>query len=493
VVTRPARPSSLRGRLIGIALWITLVAGLCGFGVTQVASLKEAERIHDDGLRLVAQLLLGLTEHELAELSPDADLAERLAMGRGDTAATFGGKYRYQIWSSGGHFLLGNHALPSNREMARPGTTGYSWIDMDGERWRAYVMQDAKHQSEIHIAEVESAREWSGSVRGSFLLLVLPCLLLVLLPGLWLLSLALRPLAELAGELQARSSSDLQEVRLGTQLAELQPVQSALNTLFGRVSDAIRRESSFTALAAHEMRTPLATMRIVAESALHAGEGPERQLALKELLDSVDRCSHLQDQLLTLARLETAGVQRLDQRFALVDLVEEALSAVAANVHDKSLHIQLDVDDAEMVGYRFGVLTLLRNLVSNAVRYAPQGGAVKVTTCRSGQDVIVRVDDNGPGIAPELHDRALERFERLNAASGSGVGLGLSIAKSVASLHETDLQLGKSPMGGLHISVTFTGRAVPPDQEGFGEVEAPDRPRADERATHRRTPVQQGL
>jgi two-component system sensor histidine kinase QseC len=240
------------------------------------------------------------------------------------------------------------------------------------------------------------------------------------------------------------------------------------------------------------MRTPLATMRIVAESALSAGEGPQRDMALKELLAGMDLCSHLQDQLLTLARLDTSDARLLDQRFAMIEIVDEALLATAAEARAKAQKIQVSVDDAEMVGNRFAVLTLLRNLVANAMRYASREGTVRVTTCRSGLDIQMKVEDDGPGIPPELRERALERFERLNAASGSGAGLGLSIAKSVVTLHGAELQLGQSPLGGLLVEVHFPGRAVPPESDMDIEQHAPPRPRTDAPASESRHRSPQG-
>jgi signal transduction histidine kinase len=219
------------------------------------------------------------------------------------------------------------------------------------------------------------------------------------------------------------------------------------------------REKSFTALAAHEMRTPLANMRVVAETALRTSDTNARDQALTDLIGCVDQISHLQDQLLTLARIESSDLNKFREPFALVEVVDDAVAELLPVITAKKLKLKLALDSTAIFGHRFAVLTMIRNLLANSVRHTPEGGVIRVSTSGLGQDATLLVEDSGPGIPEEHRARALERFERLNAHSGPGSGLGLSIVCAVADLHGAKLDLDTSELGGLLVRVLFAGRA----------------------------------
>jgi two-component system OmpR family sensor kinase/two-component system sensor histidine kinase QseC len=315
-------------------------------------------------------------------------------------------------------------------------------------------------------------RAWTyPEAHGVLPMLVLASFGIVLVPALWLLRRLLRPLREMAGALRQRTPSNLEPLQLDHAPAELVPVLSAINRLFGRVSEAMRREAGFTALAAHELRTPLATLRLLAESANQASNDEERGQALAELIRSADRCSHLQEQLLTLSRLETIKAADMVGQVDMTEVVMNALVDQVAPARRRHIKLASRLDGSAICGHPFGVQTLLRNLICNAVNYTPAGGRVEISTVTEGNDVIVHVDDSGPGVPADQRERVFGRFERLQREQTSGVGLGLSIVRTVAQAHEATVSLHDSPLGGLRVAVNFVGRAIQVPLEPEMEVE----------------------
>ncbi len=471
---------SMQAQLIVIAVAITLVAWIAGVAVMARTAEREAASLHDRGLQQVARLLLGLASQELDEMGPDASIAVRIANTQGDTHEILGDDYRYQIWSGEGKLLLSNFGAPSAAAMARLGATGFSRLQMDGEEWRVFALHDVKAGKEIHVAERAALRHWSITrVDASLVALVVLSIVIVIAPALWLLRRQLRPLHDLAGALQQRSPFNLEAVRLRRVPAELAPVVSSVNALFARVSDAIQRERGFTAVAAHELRTPLATLRVLAESASETEDERERQLLLQDLKRSVDRCAHLQEQLLTLARLDVVEQAQMRAEFDLAGVIIDAQSDLLTEARRRQVTLAVRVDETVITAHRFGVQTLLRNLLSNGVRYTPHGGRVEISTRSEGSDAIIEVNDSGPGIPEADRGRVFERFERLQREQESGVGLGLSIVRAVADVHGAQVELDRSPLGGLRVIVRFKGRAVngstdsQDESSAFGEADGP--------------------
>lgn len=452
---------SMQAQLLCIAVGITLVAWFAGVAVMARTAEREAANLHDRELQQVARLLLGLAGHELDELGPDASLPMRIANVQGDTREILGDDYRYHIWSADGKLLLSNFGLPTTAAMAKLGVTGFTRVNMDGEDWRVFALHDAEAAKEIHVAERVALRQWSiTTVDASLVCLVILSIVIVMAPALWLLRRLLRPLRDLAGALHQRSPFNLEPVRLRHVSAELIPVVASVNALFDRVSDTMQHERGFTAVAAHELRTPLATIRVLAETLAQTHDENERESLIQDLKRSVDRCAHLQEQLLTLARLDVVEKAKMNEEFDLAGVIIDAQADLLSEARRRHVTLAMRVDETVIAAHRFGVQTMLRNLISNAVRYTPHGGRVEITARTEGRDAIFEIDDSGPGIPESDQQRVFERFERLHREQESGVGLGLSIVRAVAESHGTIVTLGRSPLGGLRVLVNFEGRAV---------------------------------
>lgn len=297
-------------------------------------------------------------------------------------------------------------------------------------------------------------------------LLVLPLLIslpLLLLPAWLSVRLALRPWRRLSREIQDRGPDDLQPLAFVPRHRELSPLTRAINQLLDRLRAARQRERSFIADAAHELRTPIAAIQVHADALLqHPREGRDKRdhELLAGLRASSLRAARLVEQLLALTRSEAAAA-RTAAPLDLEALVQDSLAQLAplAGTREVELDFETIVDadtDAVVPGDADSLRSLLDNVIGNAVKYSPAGGAVRVRLRSSTDAVRITVTDEGPGIAPELRQRVFDRFFRAPDQPLPGSGLGLAIAKSAADRHGATLQLGDGPDArGLVVSLTL--------------------------------------
>jgi signal transduction histidine kinase len=460
------RPGSLRGMLVLFALATTLLAWLVGFAMTATTADREASELHDRELKQIAVILLGMSAHELAEIGPDATVSDRIRNGRVDNEAALHDDYRYQVWSAQGLLLMANFWPASSAAMVPFGETGYSWFKMDGETWRLYAVHSAEGQLSFQVAERATHRAWAWPTVGFGHVALLFVTFAVVLGGAQaFLHHVLRPLRSMTAALEGRSPTKLEPVEIGAVHPDAGAVVAAINALMHRFGDALRRERQVTALAAHELRTPLATLRVLAEVVRNSADPSQSAREVDALIASADRCAHLQSQLLTLSRLETSEALEPRDPIDLTESVMEVISDVLPQARQREVRLVTRLDGSAMMGHRFGVMTLLRNLVANAVRYSPPGGRVEVVTQTLGSDVLVVVDDSGPGIPPAERARVFCRFVRLGHGDADGVGLGLSIVRAVVNAHGATCELSNSPLGGLRVTTTFKGIAAGEEAE----------------------------
>ena len=379
----------------------------------------------------------------------------------------FGDDYRYQIWNLDGQLLLSNFGLASAAAMAPLHASGFTDLKMDNDTWRVYTLKSIEEGKFIQVAERSALRSalplmMDASMAG----IVALSLMLVLWPTLRLVRRLVRPLEELAAQFVRRHPLDLAPVSLSQASRDLDPVVDAVNDLFARAQRAMQIERGFTAMAAHELRTPLATLRALSELLAQTDDEAERRRLIDDLVATSDRCTHLQEQLLTLARLDLVESGGMHDELLLADVVTEVQEELLPDARARQIKLAARLDATEMHAHRFGVRTLVRNLVSNSLRHTPPGGRVEVSTRAEGRDAIIEVHDSGIGIPEAERQRVFERFVRLSPHQGNGVGLGLSIVRTVADAHQAEVRLGESPMGGLSVAVRFPDRlkaGVQPD------------------------------
>jgi len=437
--------SSLRARLLGSLLAAVVLVGVVGGWIVYRNALAEADAFFDYHLRQTALILRDEpVEYLFAPRLPSAD-------------ATY--DFVVQVWSLDGIrvYLSRPHAVLPDIT-----TLGFSTVTTrEGGRWRVFGVQAVTRV--IQVAQPMSVREQRAAELALQTLKPFALLLPVLALIIWIaVGRALEPLRRLTAQLKARRVDALDALP-ATQLPdEVQPLVLALNGLLGRLHAALERERAFMADAAHELRTPLTALHLQMGMLTRASSEPEREAAMSTLSAGVQRAIRLVEQMLALARQEP----RADSQPVPVRLDELARQIVTELVPLADAgRIDLGVAAAQpatVAGDPDALRALLRNLVDNAVRYAPAGGRVDVTVESSVTAARVTVADDGPGIPPEERTRVFDRFYRRAGTTPTGSGLGLAIVKAIADAHGATVTLADGPSGkGLAVTVAFPTAASP--------------------------------
>ena len=337
-----------------------------------------------------------------------------------------------------------------------PRENGYRTIEIDGQDWRSLTLAGGNDDRFQILSTLQPVEDRVGRIRNIVLMLGAGALLLTALVAWTFTGFALRPLARLrAGATRVSGTDDLT-----TALPEddgpdeMRSLASALNGMLGRLRASMQATRRFAADAGHELRTPLTGMQANLDALDRNPDLPADQRAelVRETLDEQRRIVALLDGLQALARGEAAeSLPREDVELA--DLVDTAVFGARRRHPGVEYELVDDIGDAVVHGWAGGLRLIVDNLLDNAALHG--GGAVRVGLERRDAGVLVRVDDNGPGIPAEERDRLLEPFARGSAAAVAtdGTGLGLAIVAQQVALHGGALTLGESPLGGLGVEV----------------------------------------
>lgn len=367
------------------------------------------------------------------------------------------------------HLLTQTHGLPPLSEVSAPGASmvlperlsGFHNVQVAAYHWRVFMLHDVRDQHWILVSERED-------VRGELVDLIARRIMFPELLGLPLLALlvwlaigwGLAPLAAMANLIKSRAPDNLAPLWLTPLPRELEPMVAALNRLLQQITQLLEREKRFLADAAHELRTPLAVLRIHAQNALEAPDPEDRAAALRQLGSGVERATRVVTQLLTLARLEPAAVQLAMAPLDLAVFIRHELAELIplALARQQELEFEVQGEDCVLLADAPSLATLLQNLLGNAVQYTPINGRIRVLLWSRVEALELSVQDSGPGVPVELHAKLFERFFRQGV--GQGAGLGLSIVQRVVELHGGQIQLHVSPFGGLEVKVHFSRRGA---------------------------------
>ncbi len=435
---------SIRARLLLALIVLVALISLLAAGVTYRRVLSETSTLFDYQLRQMALSLRGqISLAPRVEVPPDQG----------------GSDFVIQIWDPfGARVYLSRPGLP----LINQTILGYADLSLQGQTWRAYGLQTA--DGVIQIAQPLRVRQ--ELARAAALRVVVP--LVFLLPIMivcvtWIVQSGLYPLRFVTAEVQRRDARSLTPLSTTQLPLEIEPLVAELNRLLARLDAAFAAQRDFVADAAHELRSPLTSLRLQLQL-LDRAPGEQSRLEAREMLGAaVERAIHLVEQLLTLARIDP---QEPGLNLELQELEPVAARAIA-ECHALAVARQVEMSlqaspNLRVRGDHEALRILIRNLVDNAVRYTPRGGTVQVSlSAAQGGGVLIEVADSGPGIPLEDRARAFDRFYRLNTAQESGTGLGLAIVKAIAQRHGATVTLDSgapgTPLSGLLVSVHFPG------------------------------------
>lgn len=276
--------------------------------------------------------------------------------------------------------------------------------------------------------------------------------------------LVLRPLMDLKNEVETRSLSDLSDVDPALVHKEVRPLVVAMNGAMTRMQDLVASQRRFIADASHQLRTPLAVLKTQAELALRENDPDAMREIVRSVAGTTDSAIHLANRLLTLARIEHGGGKVQASAVSLAAVAGQVGLELALPAVRKGIDLALEVEDGvagdtTVHGDPLLLHELAANLVDNAIHYTPAGGSVQLRVGRDASGVLLEVEDSGPGIAPDEHDKVFTPFYRAQAtleANPGGTGLGLAIVRDIARMHGASLALAQGRDGrGLKVSVLF--------------------------------------
>lgn len=357
-----------------------------------------------------------------------------------------------QVWTNEGLRIFESAVGAALPQIA---VLGFTNVQARGGTYRVFSMQTRSQV--IQVAQNMAVRQ--GMARSLALRTLAPLAFmapLLVLAVWWGVSRSLAPVERVRRQLAQRQADDLSPVSDAQLPDEVQPLVSELNLLFERVQRAFEAQEHFVADAAHELRSPLAALRLQLQGLQRAGDDAARAQAIERLSAGIDRATRLVEQLLTLARQEASSTA--SEPVDLRTVAQLALADVAPAAQARGMDVGLlDSDAITVPGNAEALRMLVRNLLDNAIKYTPPGGQVDVQVSTDHGRALLTVEDSGPGIAPEHRERVMQRFVRETAEGAPGSGLGLAIVQAIAQRHGAVVALDSSPhLGGLRVTLRFS-------------------------------------
>lgn len=439
---------------------LTLTSGLLGYGlVWALAGLVyttvkvEVQAQVDRDLATTAKVLLHRLDEDRESPSKELlDVGEHLSL---------------RILDARGREVLASpgmaHLAPSDRFPAA--TPAGAWGDAFPEPQRPVrLLSQSYAGGTVQVAR--DGRDEAFMLRRLRLTLLWAAALVPLAAGVvgyGLVRFGLRPLGDVAGVVgSVRPESLTTRVHDEDLPTELVPLAGAFNATMGRLQEAFQRLSDLNGDLAHELRTPLHALRLEAEALLaDPGLAPGAQEGVAGMMDTLHHLSAAVEQMLLLATLEDPRKVLQRETLEAGPLLDAAAAPFEPLAEERDVRLHTEADTGlGLLGDEVMLRRALHNLVANALRAAPRGSAVRLRARRDGTGVLLEVEDEGPGMAPELVAQIGRRFLRSDASRSSatgGTGLGLALVQGIARLHGGDLAVAARPGGGTVIQIKVAG------------------------------------
>lgn len=455
----PAMKSpSLRLRLTFFISSILLLACLITTSISYFELKNSLTQVFDSQQLLFAKRLAALSFHGnmmpkpmSSKKVPEIDENEIDALQYDDDALAFAifnrkgdmlmndGEEGKNLYFYGGFFSAKNHRAMVNEQ----------------DKWRILWLLSNDNRSVIAVGQkLDYQQDILADLVYKQLIPWLITFVIVILFIIFFIGRSFSPIKVLANKIANRKPDEAKEIDMDGIPKEVSPFILALNKLFGRIALMITHERQFISDAAHELRTPLAALRVQTEVAqLSSDDEISRERALNNLLIGIDRTSHLVDQLLTLSRLDSLEIQDELRSIRWIDIINQVTDELKPLAAQKQIKIEiLELSSNEVITAQPLLLSILvRNLINNSIRYIPDNSMITITI--NHKQILFA--DNGLGVEQEILTRLGERFYRPAGQKEKGSGLGLSIVKKVAELHKITVNFSNQKQGGLLVTLHY--------------------------------------
>ena len=406
--------------ILALVTLFVFVSALRGYQ----SSMLQAEQLFDSQLQVTAKLMANVHS-----ANPD-------------TSIKLNDKLAFQVWHDKKLMARSANAPTDPIALQQP---GFGYHNFAGYRWRTisyfsdnnWIMLAERSDIRFSLAENVVTKSLLPTLIG---LPVLGLLIWLIVSG------GMRPLRNLAKELSGKQADDLRPLSTVLPKQELAQIITSTNGLLKRLESSLQRGKQFASDAAHELRTPISSLKIQLHNM--AQELASQDSSVNQITQTANQLEHVVEQILALYR---SSPDHYNAQFSPLDLTAVAQDIIAeeySSFERKDQTIELQGDSQIILGERFSLETLIHNLLSNANKYTPEGGQILVSVSREGNAILLRVEDSGPGIAEDQTQRIFQRFYRVGGdrhqSGEQGCGLGLAIVKRVAELYHATVDVGPS-------------------------------------------------
>ncbi len=416
---------SIRGKLVFFLVSALVIAGVVASVATYYSTRTEFSALFD------AQL-----KHSALELAESGRLDVSCVNLIGQAPEQ---QITLQVYDAAvNRLFVDRHSVP----LTIAETPGFSeFTDDAGRVWRQFAAAVG-----TRIVQAAQPLEVRNRLAASAALRILqPVLLLIafLAIAIWFVIVqVLQPLNKTARAVSKKSPSSLTPLETKGLPFELKSLVDAINHLMQRLGDSLTAQQRFASDAAHELRTPLAGIKLQAQLLSRAKTDDDRAKYAGRLQQGVSRATRLVEQLLTIARLDPDASKKPMAEAHLADIVKSVAEDLAPIAETKHITLTANAPDpVTALGLPDALRLMIANLSDNAIRYTPEGGRIEIGLKEDSGVAVITVTDNGPGIAPEERQRVFERFYRALGTKVQGTGLGLAIVQRIVAIHDAEIRI----------------------------------------------------
>jgi two-component system, OmpR family, sensor histidine kinase QseC len=458
-MTSTTLTSKLFWRIAPVVVVTIAVIGLLAFK----SARHEIDNIYDAQLIDEANIFWGLLQRPLQRPTTDPrriddiDFAMDNQLAFNEDADDYADAHMMRAWKDGQIRLYTSNAFTEDVPEQK---VGFATISYRGGRWRVYSLPIPNSTIVIEVGEKLALRQ----TLVSNILLNLSYPLVILIPIIafliWLgINSGLSPIRGLVRHIRMRSPDDLSAIPIEGLPRDLLPLGGSINQLLDKLGRSLTMERRFSDLAAHELRTPQAGVRLLLQMLHDTDNESERRAIMADLAASNDRAMHLIEQLLRLARVSHHPLKV--EVVEVYHLVASIIAGFGTIITAKKLDISLEGDEQAKVEADESLLrTMVSNLIDNAIKYTPVAGKIEISVRQVDGDCRLLISDTGPGIPEEQREAVFRRFYRVDTLQAEGAGLGLAIVADIAGRLSARIGLGQPSWGrGLAVDLLIPAAA----------------------------------